>query len=141
MNYNDDNNKLTSEETVHDENVVDNKLKTKQYCSDKKYNVLTAIVYPLICVIIFTLVFFSMYDSENTTFIIRYFIGLVLYALGVFTILQTDAYLLVVPLPIITFYKVGSCETTKPLWVRMICGIISFILMFAPFIILLTALD
>lgn len=137
MNYDNNNNELINEETTTNENVVNNGLTTKQkYGANKIYNVLTAIIYPAICAIILTIVFFSLYETENTTFIIRYIIGLVLYALSVFTILQTDAYLLVVPLPIITFYKVGGCETTKSLWLRIICGIISFILIVAPFLIL-----
>lgn len=138
MNYDNNHNELINEETATNENVVNNGLTTKpKYGANKIYNVLTAIIYPAICAVILTIVFFSLCDVEDIAFIIRYIIGLALYGLSVFTILQTDAYLLVVPLPIITFYKVGGCETTKPLWLRIICGIISFILIIAPFLILL----
>lgn len=138
MNYDNNDNELTNEETTTSENVVNNELITKQkYGTNKIYNILTAIIYPAILAIILTIMFFSLYEVEDTAFFIRYIIGLVLYALSVFTILQTDSYLLVVPLPIITFYRVGGCETTKPLWLRIICGIISVILIIAPFFILL----
>lgn len=137
MNYNNNDNELINEETTTNENIVNNELITKQkYGASKKYNILTAIIYPAICAIILTILFINQYESETTEFIIKYIIGLVLYALSVFTILQSDLYLLVVPLPIITFYRIGCCETTKPLWLRIICGIISFVLIVAPFLIL-----
>lgn len=138
MNYNYDDNTSTNEEATTDQNIINNEPIVQQKRSTNKiYNILTAIIYPAILAIIFTIVFTAEYRFEDVTPIIQYLIGLVLYAFSVFTILQTDLYLLVIPLPILTFYRVGCCETKKPLWLRIICGILSIILMIAPFFILL----
>lgn len=138
MNYNYDDNTSTNEEATTDQNIINNEPIVQQKRSTNKiYNILTAIIYPAILAIIFTIVFTAEYRFEDVTPIIQYLIGLVLYAFSVFTILQTDLYLLVIPLPILTFYRVGCCETKKTLWLRIICGILSIILMIAPFFILL----
>lgn len=138
MNYNYDDNTSTNEEATTDQNIINSEPIVQQKRSTNKiYNILTAIIYPAILAIIFTIVFISEYRFEDITYIIQYLIGLVLYVLSVFIILQTDLYLLVIPLPIITFYQVGCCDTKKPLWLRIICGILSIILIIAPFFILL----
>lgn len=84
---------------------------------------LTAIIYPLIVMIISLII--GVVD-----FPVLSMIAVLLCILAGFCIFVSGVYILVVPLPIITYYRYGTCENKFPIWLRIICGILSFVLMF-----------
>lgn len=113
---------LDDEECYCDKtNPVEIKVKQESPTSIKV--LLTAIIYPLIVLII------SLIIGAADFPVLSILAGVLCILAGV-CIYISGVYVLVVPLPIITYYRFGTCENRFPIWLRVICGIISFVLMF-----------
>ena len=93
--------------------------KEKEPIGEQGKVILTAVIYPLL-VFIAALAFAT---KENPKLII---ISLLCTVLAVICTIIAGVYVLVVPLPIITFYSFGSIKNKYPLFLRIICGILAF---------------
>lgn len=94
------------------------KKKEKDELGENGKVILTAVIYPLL-VQVAALAFVA---QENPKLIILSILCTIFAA--VCTVIA-GVYLLVIPLPIITYYRIGSVANKFPLYLRIICGILA----------------
>jgi hypothetical protein len=85
--------------------------------------ILTAIIYPLIVLIIALI-------AASSNIVILNILSIACAILAAICIFISGVYVLVIPLPIITYYRFGTHQNRFPIWLRIVCGILALIFLF-----------
>ena len=86
---------------------------------------LTAIVYPLLFIILAVLLY-----NWGETSIIGMIAAIIMDIAAAIIIILGGFYFWIIPLPYISFYKVGCLKQYLPTWKKVVFGILSFVLLF-----------